>query len=143
MSDDHHYNLVGYKMWAERGFKILKDAGWIPGPATNSAGGGDSHYWRWPPVWICCRSGDSSGIAPGGVRLSPCWPCWRRRLAAIPEPHPFFRQDAAERRPFVFAHRGGGGLLPENTLPTFLDSFRRDPLTMSSSTSTAAATASW
>jgi hypothetical protein len=30
MSDDHHYNLVGYKMWAERGFAILKMSGWIP-----------------------------------------------------------------------------------------------------------------
>ncbi len=30
MSDDHHYNLVGYKMWAERGFEILKMSGWIP-----------------------------------------------------------------------------------------------------------------
>ena len=47
-----------------------------------------------------------------------------------PEPHAFFRQGAVERRPFVFAHRGGGGLLPENTLPTFLESLRRDPLTV-------------
>jgi glycerophosphoryl diester phosphodiesterase len=45
-----------------------------------------------------------------------------------PDPHPFFRDDPAPRRPFVFAHRGGGGLLPENTLPTFLDLARRDPL---------------
>jgi hypothetical protein len=35
MSDDHHYNLVGYKMWAERGFKILKDAGWITWSASE------------------------------------------------------------------------------------------------------------
>jgi glycerophosphoryl diester phosphodiesterase len=45
-----------------------------------------------------------------------------------PDPHPFFRDDQAVRRPFVFAHRGGGGLLPENTVPTFLDNVRRDPL---------------
>ena len=25
MSDDHHYDLVGYKMWAERGFDDPED----------------------------------------------------------------------------------------------------------------------
>ena len=30
MSDDHHYNLVGYKMWAERGFAIMKMKDLIP-----------------------------------------------------------------------------------------------------------------
>jgi hypothetical protein len=30
MSDDHHYNLVGYKMWAERGFKIMATKDLIP-----------------------------------------------------------------------------------------------------------------
>jgi Carbohydrate esterase, sialic acid-specific acetylesterase len=30
MSDDHHYDLAGYKLWAERGFAVLKEKGWIP-----------------------------------------------------------------------------------------------------------------
>ncbi len=30
MSDDHHFDLVGYKLWAERAFGILQDAGWAP-----------------------------------------------------------------------------------------------------------------
>jgi glycerophosphoryl diester phosphodiesterase len=45
-----------------------------------------------------------------------------------PDPHAFFRPQPAQRRPFVFAHRGGGGLLPENTLPAFQETVRRDPL---------------
>jgi hypothetical protein len=35
MSDDHHYDLVGYKMWAERGFAILKSSNWIPWAGTE------------------------------------------------------------------------------------------------------------
>lgn len=38
--------------------------------------------------------------------------------------HPFFRSGA---RPFLFAHRGGGGLMPEATLPAFVEAQRRDP----------------
>jgi hypothetical protein len=30
MTDDHHYDLVGYKMWAERGFALLQMKGWTP-----------------------------------------------------------------------------------------------------------------
>jgi hypothetical protein len=30
MSDDHHYDLRGYKMWAERGFALLKMANFTP-----------------------------------------------------------------------------------------------------------------
>jgi hypothetical protein len=30
MFDDHHYNLAGYKLWAERGFALLKGAGLTP-----------------------------------------------------------------------------------------------------------------
>jgi hypothetical protein len=30
MSDDHHFDLIGYKLWAERAFAILKEAGWAP-----------------------------------------------------------------------------------------------------------------
>jgi glycerophosphoryl diester phosphodiesterase len=49
--------------------------------------------------------------------------CWERDL------HPFFLADAAHRRPFIFAHRGGGGSLgPEEALPTLLEAYRRDPL---------------
>jgi glycerophosphoryl diester phosphodiesterase len=33
----------------------------------------------------------------------------------VPHPHPFF----TARRPFVFAHRGGSGLAPENTVAAF------------------------
>jgi hypothetical protein len=29
MSDDHHFDLTGYKMWAERAFALMKDAGWL------------------------------------------------------------------------------------------------------------------
>jgi hypothetical protein len=34
MTDDHHYNLVGYKLWAERGFDILKMKDLIPWATT-------------------------------------------------------------------------------------------------------------
>jgi hypothetical protein len=30
MSDDHHYDLTGYKLWAERGFALLRQRGWMP-----------------------------------------------------------------------------------------------------------------
>jgi Carbohydrate esterase, sialic acid-specific acetylesterase len=30
MSDNHHFDLVGYKRWAERAFAILEDSGWAP-----------------------------------------------------------------------------------------------------------------
>ena len=30
MSDDHHFDLTGYKMWAERAFALMRDAGWTP-----------------------------------------------------------------------------------------------------------------
>jgi glycerophosphoryl diester phosphodiesterase len=43
--------------------------------------------------------------------------------------HPFFLADAAHRRPFIFAHRGGGGSLgPEEALPTLLQAQKNDPL---------------
>ncbi len=42
--------------------------------------------------------------------------------------HPFFTADEEHRRPFIFAHRGGGGITPEETLPTLLAAYRRDPL---------------
>ena len=30
MSDDHHYDLTGYKLWAERGFALLQAGGLLP-----------------------------------------------------------------------------------------------------------------
>jgi hypothetical protein len=30
LEDDHHFNLVGHKLWAERGVQILHDRGWAP-----------------------------------------------------------------------------------------------------------------
>ena len=45
------------------------------------------------------------------------------------ELHPFFLADASHRRPFIFAHRGGGGSLgPEEALPTLLQAQKNDPL---------------
>ena len=40
MSDDHHYNLTGYKLWAERGFDLMKQGGaggssWMPWATTE------------------------------------------------------------------------------------------------------------
>jgi hypothetical protein len=35
MSDNHHFNLQGYKMWAERAFAIVREAGWAPWVAAN------------------------------------------------------------------------------------------------------------
>jgi hypothetical protein len=29
MSDDHHFDLTGYKIWAERAFALMDDAGWL------------------------------------------------------------------------------------------------------------------
>jgi hypothetical protein len=29
MSDDHHFDLTGYKLWAERAFASMNDAGWL------------------------------------------------------------------------------------------------------------------
>ncbi len=34
MSDDHHYNLVGYKLWAERGFQIMRMKELVPWATT-------------------------------------------------------------------------------------------------------------
>ncbi len=34
MSDDHHFNLVGYKMWAERGFEIMRGKNLVPWATT-------------------------------------------------------------------------------------------------------------
>jgi glycerophosphoryl diester phosphodiesterase len=42
--------------------------------------------------------------------------------------HPFFRAQEGAGRPFLFAHRGGGGIMPEETLPTLLAAHARDPL---------------
>ena len=30
LEDDHHFNLTGHKLWAERGIQILQDKGWAP-----------------------------------------------------------------------------------------------------------------
>ena len=30
MQDDHHFNLDGQKLWADRAIKILVDRGWAP-----------------------------------------------------------------------------------------------------------------
>jgi hypothetical protein len=30
LEDDHHFNLLGHKIWAERGLHILRDRGWAP-----------------------------------------------------------------------------------------------------------------
>jgi len=30
MEDNHHYNMAGHKLWAERGMKLLVDHGWAP-----------------------------------------------------------------------------------------------------------------
>jgi hypothetical protein len=30
MSDDHHFDLTGYKLWAERSFEILRASNWAP-----------------------------------------------------------------------------------------------------------------
>jgi hypothetical protein len=41
MSDNHHFNLAGYKMWAERAFAIIRLNGWAPwaaGAARPDAG---------------------------------------------------------------------------------------------------------
>lgn len=35
MWDDHHYNLAGYKLWAERGFGLLQAAGLLPWAAPR------------------------------------------------------------------------------------------------------------
>jgi hypothetical protein len=37
MEDDHHYNMAGHKLWAERGIKILLDQGWAPWAAPAPA----------------------------------------------------------------------------------------------------------
>ena len=34
MSDDHHFDLVGYKMWAERAFTLMKQNEWLPWAAS-------------------------------------------------------------------------------------------------------------
>jgi glycerophosphoryl diester phosphodiesterase len=43
---------------------------------------------------------------------------------AAPDAHPFFE---GRPRPLLFAHRGGGGALPEATLPALLDAATRNP----------------
>jgi len=30
MSDDHHFDLTGYRMWAERAFGLIQQGGWAP-----------------------------------------------------------------------------------------------------------------
>ena len=35
MQDDHHFNLLGHKIWGERALTILKDSGWAPWAAAN------------------------------------------------------------------------------------------------------------
>jgi Carbohydrate esterase, sialic acid-specific acetylesterase len=30
MEDDHHFNMLGHKLWAERALTIVKDRGWAP-----------------------------------------------------------------------------------------------------------------
>jgi hypothetical protein len=30
MSDNHHFDLVGYKLWAERAFALIDEGGWAP-----------------------------------------------------------------------------------------------------------------
>jgi glycerophosphoryl diester phosphodiesterase len=42
--------------------------------------------------------------------------------------HPFFTDGPAARRPLVIAHRGGGGLQPEATLPAMMSVASKDPL---------------
>jgi hypothetical protein len=34
MSDNHHFDLTGYKLWAERAFDLMKQAGWTPWSTT-------------------------------------------------------------------------------------------------------------
>jgi hypothetical protein len=34
MSDDHHYDLTGYKIWAERALGIMQMNGWVPWSAA-------------------------------------------------------------------------------------------------------------
>jgi glycerophosphoryl diester phosphodiesterase len=41
--------------------------------------------------------------------------------------HRFFASQPPHNRPFLFAHRGGGGTQPEATLPTFLATQANDP----------------
>ena len=66
-------------------------------------------------------------------------PPWARRWVGLliavsalacsdKKPHPFFQSQDPARRPFLFAHRGGGGIMPEETLPTLLAAHARDPL---------------
>jgi hypothetical protein len=31
ISDDHHFDLTGYKLWAERALASITQAGWPPG----------------------------------------------------------------------------------------------------------------
>jgi hypothetical protein len=30
MIDDHHFDMTGHKIWAERGIQIMLDRGWFP-----------------------------------------------------------------------------------------------------------------
>jgi hypothetical protein len=35
MQDDHHFNMAGHKMWAERGIQLLGERGWAPWAAQR------------------------------------------------------------------------------------------------------------
>lgn len=35
MQDDHHFNMLGHKLWAERALAIMKDKGWSPWATTD------------------------------------------------------------------------------------------------------------
>lgn len=41
-----------------------------------------------------------------------------------PSLHPFFQ---AQQRPMILAHRGGGGIEPEATVPTMVGTYMRNP----------------
>ena len=77
------------------------------------------------------RTKVSAGVTATGGRahagLGPLALSWALALAAGAgctggdrTRHPFFDRAARDGGPLVFAHRGGGGLAPEATLPTLL-----------------------
>lgn len=65
-----------------------------------------------------CASAGRAGLLPGLALILLCGCHAARPL------HPFFQ---AQRLPVIFAHRGGGGVEPEATLPTMLSSHARNP----------------